>query len=39
MKEIRNLINKIDPYINGKLVTHVTQRYWKELVELLKDEG
>ena len=31
------LINKLQPYVNGKLITHVFVKYWDELVELIKN--
>ena len=32
------IIRILDPYVNGKLITHVFVRYWNELKELIKNE-
>ena len=31
----RQIIDKLQPYINGKLITSVFIRYWNELKELI----
>lgn len=38
MKEVRikQLISKLQPYVNGKLITNVFVKYWEELLELIK---
>ena len=35
---IEQIIDRLQPYVNGKLITHVFVSYWEELKELLKDE-
>ena len=37
-KRIKELFDKIELYLNGNLVTHVTQRYFKELKELVLED-
>ncbi|GAG06116.1 unnamed protein product [marine sediment metagenome] len=32
------IINKLQPYVNGKLITDVFVNYWNELVELIESE-
>lgn len=32
-KRIRLIFDKLQPYINGKLITSVFERYWNELKE------
>ena len=32
------IIDKLQPYVNGKLITCVFERYWDELKELIKGE-
>lgn len=36
-EKIEKLITKLDLYLQGKLVTHVTLQYWNELKEELKN--
>jgi len=36
-KRIDEIIKKLQPYVNGKLITHVFVRYWEELKELIKE--
>lgn len=38
MIEIEKLVNRIDLYIKGNLITHITVKYWEELKELLKND-
>lgn len=32
------LIDKLQPYVNGKLITHVFVKYWDELVKLIRED-
>lgn len=32
------LITILDQYLKGKLVTHVTMKYWEELKEMITNE-
>ena len=32
------IIKILQPYVNGKLITCVFERYWEELVEIIKGE-
>jgi len=36
---IKLLLNKLQPYVNGKLITTVFIRYWEELKELIELEN
>ena len=34
-KRIKQILNTLQPYVNGKLITSVFVKYWDELNELL----
>jgi len=34
-KRIKKIVDTLDPYVNGKLITCVFEKYWKELKELI----
>ena len=36
-KDVQNIIKKLQPYINGKLITDVFVKYWEKLKVLLNE--
>lgn len=35
-KRIKQIINKLDPYVAGELITNVFKKYWNELKEQIE---
>ncbi len=38
IKKLKKIIRVLDPYVNGRLITNVFDKYWKELCEEINSE-